>query len=137
MIGIMRSAIFLPAPPGWREATLPKPPGSDARAFVSTDGGLSAICDTLTIDGKRWLHVSVSRRSRTPSFEDLDRARIAFVGDDVPTYHVFPKANEHRNLHPFCLHLWTPLEADPFPDPLLERADAVAPADVTSLRRLL
>lgn len=97
------------------------------QTFLSFDGGLAVCTSTDEINGALWIHVSVSRKSRTPTYEDMARVKSAFIGDDRPAYHVFPKAAEHRNFCPTCLHLWSPLGADPFPDPLGERADTIAP----------
>lgn len=114
--------------PGFRE--VPSPSFAQ-RAFRSRDGGLVVLLSEDVVAGKRWLHVSVSRRSRTPTYEDLAQVKAAFVGELLPAYQVFPRATEHRNFHPNCLHLWVPLEGDPFPDPLGERADTVAPAELS------
>lgn len=67
-------------------------------------------------NGQDWLHVSVSRRSRLPSYDDLKKIKHDFIGDDRAAYQAFPKASEHVNLHEFCLHLWSPTEFDPFPN---------------------
>lgn len=114
-----------PAPLGWKEVQPLEP--RLQRAFFSVDGGLCVIASVDTIDGMDWLHVSASRRSRCPSYEDLARMKRDFIGEDLPAYQVFPKASEHRSLHPYALHLWAPLGADPFPDLHGERADLVAP----------
>jgi hypothetical protein len=89
--------------------------------------GLVAIVSLMQIDGKAWLHLSVSRRSRTPSYEDLVRTRSVLLSVDAPVYFVLPKGTEHVDFHPHCLHLWQPVAHDPFPDPLRERMNSVGP----------
>jgi hypothetical protein len=116
-------------PPGWTEVRA----RVGGRAFKSHTG-LAAIVSVDEIMRKRWLHVSISRASRTPTYDDLAWAKEGFIGPDLPAYQVFPRSAEHRNLHPNCLHLWAPLDGDPFPDELGERAESVAPAGVTLVR---
>jgi hypothetical protein len=87
--------------------------------------GLLAIVDELVIDGKLWRHMSVSRRSRTPSHEDMMAAAQAFLDQDAVVLAIYPRRAEWVNLHQFCLHLWQPVGFDPVPDPKLERARAV------------
>ena len=67
-------------------------------------------------DGKRWLHVSVSRRSRMPTYEDLALVKRLFIGPARKAIQVFPPEAEHVNVHPYALHLWCCLDADPLPD---------------------
>ncbi len=111
------------APPNWPEidATMTWA----ARCWSGNGMRVLVTCDT--INGAEWVHLSVSRRSRTPSYEDLCLVRRIFFREDRPAYHVFPKVDEHRNFHAYCLHLWLPLGADPFPDPLGERANTIGP----------
>jgi hypothetical protein len=57
-------------------------------------------------DGKWWIHISLSRRNRMPSYEDLYLIRKLFVSKEDCAYQVFPPEGEHINIHPYCLHLW-------------------------------
>lgn len=95
------------------------------RGAAPKTNGMVAIVDTLTIDGKQWRHLSVSRRSRTPSHEDMMTAADAFLDREHVVLAIFPKRAEYVNVHEFCLHLWQPLGFDPVPDPHLERARSV------------
>lgn len=58
--------------------------------------------------GEGWEHVSVSRRGRCPSWEDMQYIKRKFWPADacVIQYHVLEE--EHINAHPYCLHLWRP-----------------------------
>ena len=67
-------------------------------------------------DGKRWLHVSFSRKDRIPSYEDLRLIKELFVGRDRLAVQVFPAARKHVNYMETCLHLWHCLDGDPCPD---------------------
>lgn len=115
--------------PGWHEHNPIYANGVvfGGRAFDSP-AGLRCILSADEINGSDWLHLSVSRRSRIPSYEDLLLARRTFLHESKPSYQVFPRATEYRSLPgATVLHLWQPLGADPFPDPLGERAETVAP----------
>ena len=61
-------------------------------------------------DGKKVLHVSVSRRSNLPSWEDLKRCKTIFMGPDVDAYHVIPRATDYVNMNQNTMHLWAPWE---------------------------
>lgn len=89
---------------------------SGSLAFRSTDGGLTVlVSEEHHSDGFTYLHVSFSRRSRTPSYEDLDRVRKLFIGEDRESVQVFPPKAEYVNFHAFTLHLWHRYEGRIFP----------------------
>ena len=100
-------------PDGW---TVLQPFG-DGNAYRHRCG-LRAIVTTADFpDGREWMHVSVSREDRLPSWDDLKFAKSTFVGDARYAYQVFPPASRHVNIHDFCLHLWVPLTGQlPLPD---------------------
>lgn len=60
-------------------------------------------------DGMGWQHVSVSRKSRTPSYEDMDWIKRRFWDDDQCVMQLHVPVTEHVNYHDYCLHLWRPL----------------------------
>lgn len=75
-------------------------------------GGLRVIIDASQKDDNRfWVHVSVSRRWRTPSHEDMAVVKAAFLGDRY-AYSVWPPQNVYVNIHAHCLHLWCLAEGD-------------------------
>ena len=67
-------------------------------------------------DGKRWVHVSASRKGRMPNWADLKLVKRDFIGIDRKAIQVFPKASEYVNINPDVLHLWTCLDDDAIPD---------------------
>lgn len=104
---------FLPQvlPASWRliRAT------ADGAAYQNQ--GLRVIASVAReLDGRLWLHVSCSRGSRIPSWEDLGSVKDTFIGDRY-AYQVFPTRAKYVNINPYVLHLWAPLEGDqPLPD---------------------
>lgn len=87
--------------------------------FSPGDRGMYVIYSGEIHEGRRWLHVSMSRRSRLPSYEDVQRIRMAFIGDHVQTIMVWPSKDSGRyiNIHPYCLHLYSCMDGeDGLPD---------------------
>jgi hypothetical protein len=72
------------------------------------DRGLAVVFS----DGGGWQHVSVSRRSRTPSYEDMDWIKRQFWSDDCTVMQLHVAREDHVNCHPHCLHLWRPTAAE-------------------------
>lgn len=64
-------------------------------------------------DDRLWMHVSVSRPTRLPSYSDMTRVKDLFIGPANVAYTVLAPANEHVNIHSNCLHLWASMEGEP------------------------
>lgn len=74
--------------------------------YALSCGGLRALIDcSVKADGIWWLHLSVSRKSWTPTHEDMAKCKKDFLGDRY-AYAVWPPAERYVNIHPHCLHLW-------------------------------
>lgn len=67
-------------------------------------------------DMKPWIHVSVSRKSRIPTYDDLVLVKRLFIGNDKQAIQIFPPVEKHVNIHPYCLHLWHCVYGDGLPD---------------------
>lgn len=86
--------------------------GLDGEAYAA--GDMTVIWSIATeLDKRLWLHVSVSRPNRLPSYSDMARVKAHFIGPDATAYSVWLPESLHVNIHPNCLHLWSPLEGDP------------------------
>lgn len=53
-----------------------------------------------------WDHVSVSFPKRCPTWEEMDEIKRMFFNDDEICVQYHPARKDHRNLFPFCLHIW-------------------------------
>jgi hypothetical protein len=62
----------------------------------------------IVSEGLGWDHVSVSTRSRCPTWEELEHIRRLFFRDDETVMQLHVPAAVHVNVHPFTLHLWRP-----------------------------
>jgi hypothetical protein len=86
-------------------------PWGEGHCFVHKNGLRLIIDCEEKEDGKRWVHVSVSRKNYIPSHEDMCQVKEAFIGDRY-AYAVYPPQSEYVNIHPNCLHLWALAEGD-------------------------
>ena len=100
-------------PSGWQIVQ----PFGDGNVYQHCSG-LKVIVSTADFpDGHDYMHVSVSRTDRLPSYDDLKFVKSVFAGDHRYAYQVFPPVDKHVNIHPFVLHLWVPLtDEPPLPD---------------------
>lgn len=60
----------------------------------------------IASDGLGWEHVSVSRKDRTPTWDEMCQVKALFweESDCVIQYH--PAKKDYINIHNHCLHLW-------------------------------
>jgi hypothetical protein len=59
----------------------------------------------------RWDHVSVSLPDRCPTWEEMCFVKELFFERGEPAMQLHP-AKDYVNNHPYCLHLWRPLDAE-------------------------
>lgn len=70
-----------------------------------------------------WNHVSVSKKYECPTWEEMCFVKGLFWDDPedwAVQYH--PPKSKYVNNHPYCLHLWQPVESTiqmPFPSDIL------------------
>lgn len=67
-------------------------------------------------DGMGWEHVSVSRKDRVPTWDEMCQVKALFWDDEDCVVQYHPPKSEYVNVHPNCLHLWRPKDA-PLPVP--------------------
>jgi hypothetical protein len=58
--------------------------------------------------GEGWEHVSVSIKDRCPTWDEMEwvKRKLWEDCDTVMQLHVPPA--QHKNCHPYCLHMWRP-----------------------------
>jgi len=79
------------------------------------------VTERVEVDGKHWLHASVSRRDHhMPPYEDLIELKRLCIGEHRMALQVFPPAEQHVNWAGKrgieVLHLWCCLDGDVVPD---------------------
>jgi hypothetical protein len=62
--------------------------------------------------GNGWDHVSVSRANRCPNWPEMTHVRRLFFRDDETVMQLHVPEADHINVHPHCLHLWRPQQAE-------------------------
>jgi hypothetical protein len=91
-------------------------PGDDCGVFIiQRKTGTAPPLRTIASAGDEempWEHVSVSLEDRCPTWDEMAYVKSLFwlPTETVMQLHV-PDA-EHRNFHPYTLHLWRPKYAD-------------------------
>jgi hypothetical protein len=95
-----------PVPAGWRL----KRDGLDGAAYEHRSDLFVIFSGNREADGRRWLHLSASHRRRVPTWDELAAVKEAFLGPDRYAAIVFPPRDKWVDLHPYCLHLWSPLD---------------------------
>ena len=74
----------------------------------------------IASEGLGWEHVSVSRRDRCPTWEEMCQIKALFWDEEDCVVQFHPPASEYVNNHPRCLHLWRQIGSEfPMPDSLL------------------
>jgi len=59
-----------------------------------------------------WEHVSVSLADRCPTWAEMSYVKSLFWGPDETVMQLHVPDAEHKNHHPYCLHLWRPTNAE-------------------------
>ncbi len=93
-------------PPAWIEDSRDQ----NGARYRSELLSLVAICSgSYEADGRAWLHLSVSHRSREPKWRELVECKELFLGDRE-AYKVLPPKSRYINIHPHVLHLFALLD---------------------------
>ena len=59
-----------------------------------------------------WEHVSVSTTSRTPSWTEMCFVKDLFWLETECVIQYHPAMENYVNYHPYCLHMWRPLNQE-------------------------
>jgi hypothetical protein len=68
--------------------------------------GHGQILRVIASDQFGWEHVSVSRKDRCPTWEEMCQIKDLFWDDTDCVVQYHPPRSEYVNNHPHCLHLW-------------------------------
>lgn len=98
-------------PPHWRMVEI----RLDGARYVSRQKLMVITSMAVEQDGRRWVHLSASHKSRIPTWSELVEIRDIFLGD-VYAYQVLAPRDKHVNINDRVLHLWHCLDEVPMPD---------------------
>lgn len=71
-----------------------------------------AALRVIASTGEGWDHVSVSTATRCPTWDEMERVKRLFFRDDETAMQLHVPPSDHKNCHPYCLHLWRPRDAE-------------------------
>lgn len=98
---------------GWRRFVAPYAMPVGGVGYLHTVRGLAVIATCEEHDGRRWLHVSVSCKSKAlPTWDQLRFVKDTVIGTHGYSYQVFPPATDHRSLAEVS-HLWALADGAP------------------------
>jgi hypothetical protein len=63
----------------------------------------------IASDGLGWEHVSVSFPDRMPTWKDMCEVKAIFWDKEDCVVQFHPPNSKYVDIHPFCLHLWRPV----------------------------
>ena len=86
---------------------------------VRSKAGVDVLAVIASTDAD-WEHVSVSLKSRTPTWGEMCKVKDLFWEEHECVIQYHPLKQDYVNLHKHCLHLWRPLKAA-IPMPEIER----------------
>lgn len=68
----------------------------------------------IASSGGGWEHVSVhpKNQKRCPTWEEMCAVKDMFFEPEEVVVQLHPAHSEYVNNHPYCLHLWRPLERE-------------------------
>lgn len=120
ILGTLPDGIEQPYPEGWEQFDHPLiGPGCYRRPFFEKGRRLVLTViwsASVEKDGKRWVHVSVSRSDQTlPRWKELQKVKDDFIGRDNLALQILPPENEHYSIGEI-LHLWHCVDGRPVPD---------------------
>lgn len=82
----------------------------------------------ISSDGLGWEHVSVSLPNRCPNWEEMCYIKDLFWQEDEVVIQIHPAKKDYINNHPFCLHLWRPIDREiPLPESVLVGEKGIIP----------
>lgn len=61
--------------------------------------------------GEGWEHVSASHPDRCPTWEEMDEIKRLFWAPEDCVMQLHVPVTEHISCHPYCLHLWRPIDS--------------------------
>lgn len=113
--------------------------GIDGFAGTLYDRATRTKLNFIASWGAGFEHVSVSIPTRCPSWEQMCLVKETFWRDDECCMQLHPKKEDYVNNHPFCLHIWRPIDEEiPMPPSLMVGLkNSYTKAEIDELARLI
>lgn len=68
-------------------------------------------------DQMGWQHISVSLPGRCPTWDEMCKVKAMFWDDEDCVMQLHPPKSQWISNHPYCLHLWAPMDGQRIPMP--------------------
>lgn len=68
------------------------------------------LLNVIASDGMGWEHVSVSTRGRCPTWDEMCYVKNLFWDEEEIVIQYHPAKSDYVKTHPYCLHLWKPID---------------------------
>ena len=88
------------------------PPGDETCGAFIVPLKHSQMVRVIASAAMGWEHVSVSRKDRCPTWDEMCQIKDLFWDDSDCVVQFHPPKAEYVNNHPNCLHLWRPIGWD-------------------------
>jgi hypothetical protein len=80
--------------------------------------------------GMGWEHLSISTPVKCPTWEQMQQMKEIFWRDDECCMQLHPKKEDYVNNHPYCLHIWKPIDQEiPTPPLIMVGIPGVTPEE--------
>lgn len=90
----------------------------------------------IASDGEGWEHVSVSRKDRCPTWDEMCQIKALFWDEEDCVIQYHPPKSDYVSNHPYCLHLWRPIGIDmPRPPSLMVGYAGMSETDAEKLAK--
>ena len=76
----------------------------------TNDGAALGVMVSSGDETIRWEHVSVSTRTRCPTWAEMAWVKSLFWEDEEVVIQYHPSKSQYVNYHPYCLHMYRPLD---------------------------
>jgi len=80
--------------------------GNNGVFFITIKKVLFHIIVGEACDDNQWDHVSVSLKTRCPTWEEMCAIKDIFFDPDDVVVQYHPAKKDYVNFHPYCLHMW-------------------------------
>jgi hypothetical protein len=84
--------------------------GNDGGVWTMWSSETNRALKVVASIGGRWEHVSVSLPDRCPTWGEMEQVKRAFFNDNETAMQLHVPPADHISYHPYCLHLWRPLD---------------------------
>ena len=86
--------------------------GGYGESLLKTANGGYKLATVVFSWGLNWEHVSVSFKNRVPTWDEMCQIKDIFWGEDETVVQYHPAKQDYVNRHPYCLHLWKPIDQE-------------------------